>query len=109
MEREFDFHLHGHEHQGWVNQGASGHTRIAASACYDRSDSENGYNFVRIDLETGQGEVWLRRYDSEGGGWTPRIIAGKTNNDGRQLLQRHAWDFLPTRFENTAGVPAPPP
>jgi hypothetical protein len=63
MEREFAFFLHGHEHQGWVDAKADGHVRVAAAACYDRSNLK-GYNFVRLDLNTGQADVWLRRYDS---------------------------------------------
>lgn len=82
FEREFGFHLHGHEHLGWVDAKADGHVRVAAAACYDRSHLENGYNFVRLNLDTGEGEVWLRKYDAHGGGWVPRVVAGKTNNDG---------------------------
>lgn len=85
FEREFAFHLHGHEHLSWVNK-SDDHVRVAAAACYESSWTENGYNFVRLDLETGEGEVWLRRYDAHGGGWTPRVIAGKTDNDGRWRL-----------------------
>lgn len=87
MERDFDFFLHGHEHQGWVNASAAGHVRIAAAACYERADKENGYNFVRLNLETSEAEIWLRRFDGDGGGWTPRIIANKTSNDGLWLLK----------------------
>jgi hypothetical protein len=86
FEREFAFHLHGHEHLGWVDVKANGHVRVAAAACYESSQSENGYNFVRLNLDTGDGEVWLRRYDSQGGGWVPRVVAGATNNDGMWSL-----------------------
>lgn len=90
IEREFAFYLHGHEHQGWVDQKADGHVRLAAAACYDRSEKENGYNFVRLNLETGLGEVWLRRYDPSGGGWIPRAVANKTGEDGRWPLNHLA-------------------
>ena len=82
IERDFHFHLHGHEHEEWVHH-ANGHTHIAAGACYDRSDRQNGYNFVQLNLRTGQGTVWLRQYDAHGGGWIPRIVHRKTDNDGR--------------------------
>jgi hypothetical protein len=82
IERDFTFLLHGHEHQGWVDAKADGHVRIASSACYDRSDEDNGYNFVRIGLEENVGEVFLRRFDTEGGGWIQRIIHGRTNREG---------------------------
>ncbi len=81
LSRDFTFALHGHEHLSWVSQIGS-HTQIAAGACYERSDKENGYNFVRIDLEAGKGEVFLREYDSQGGGWIPRVLYGKTNKEG---------------------------
>jgi CheY-like chemotaxis protein len=87
IENTFDFFLHGHEHLGWVDQKAGGHVRIGAAACYDRSTRDNGYNFVRIDLETGEGEVWLRRYDHTGQGWVPHIIARGTDNNGMWRLQ----------------------
>ena len=84
---DFSFHLHGHEHEGWVEQ-SNNHTRIAAGACYETSESsQNGYNFVRLDLETQKGKVWLRQYDSVGGGWVPRVIHGKTNDSGVFLLE----------------------
>jgi tetratricopeptide (TPR) repeat protein/predicted MPP superfamily phosphohydrolase len=85
FESSFDFLLHGHEHTNWVER-VDGHIRIAAGACYDRSDRPNGYNLVRIDPAAGNVEVWLRRYDPQGGGWVPNAIANKTNNDGRWLL-----------------------
>lgn len=78
---DFDFCLHGHEHQDWVEQIDS-HIRIAAGASYEHSQSTNGYNFVRVNLEDGTGEVWLRHYDNRGGGWIPANVYQKTNNDG---------------------------
>ena len=50
-------------------QARPGTRVIAAGACYERSDKENGYNFVRLDLATRQGKVWLRQYENIGGGW----------------------------------------
>ncbi len=83
LEQDFKFLLHGHEHRDWVLSTADGYTVLAAGACYERSDSEhNGYNLVQLDLEQGCGEVWLRRYESSGGGWIPRIISNRTNDRG---------------------------
>jgi predicted MPP superfamily phosphohydrolase len=89
MERDFAFVLHGHEHQGWVRPNASnGNTIISAAACHEWSESEaNGYNFVRLDLDSGTGEVWLRHYDSKGGGWVPRCIANGTDDRGCWRLE----------------------
>ncbi len=91
LERAFRFTLHGHEHDAWVTTNDKGHTRIAAGACYQRSDKENGYNFVRLDIERGKGEIWLRRYEPKGAGWVPCLIAGTTDNDGRWRLTRLPW------------------
>jgi predicted MPP superfamily phosphohydrolase len=91
LRQEFRFVLHGHEHQVWVDAETEGHTKIAAAACYDRSDKENGYNFVRLKVDEGSGEVWLRKYDREGGGWIPRIIKGSTDNDGKWSLRHLSW------------------
>jgi tetratricopeptide (TPR) repeat protein/predicted MPP superfamily phosphohydrolase len=103
IEREFDFSLHGHEHQDWVTQGAS-HTRIAAGACYDRSDKENGYNFVRLNLDTGKGEVWLRRYHGQGGDWIPEVIPNRTDHDGLWQLAEFTHNAVGPSF-----VVLPPP
>ena len=113
IERDFQFCLHGHEHQGWVRHLADGHTRISAAAGYQGSVQENEYNFVRIGFETGTGEVWLRRYDSAGGGWVPRNVANKTDDAGRWKLTQLSW--LKTLGAQVAGndpavtQPAAPP
>ncbi len=88
LEREFTFVLHGHEHQDFVRTDAStGHSIISAGACHEWSESKNnGYNFVRLNLETGTGEVWLRQYDSTGGGWVSRCIAKRTDDRGCYTL-----------------------
>jgi predicted MPP superfamily phosphohydrolase len=84
LERDFPFVLHGHEHQDFIKSDAgNGHTVISAGACHEWSESKNnGYNFVRLDFATGTGEVWLRQYDSTGGGWIPRIIHDRTDDRG---------------------------
>ena len=84
LERDFPFVLHGHEHQEFVRPDATiGHTVISAGACHECSESKNnGFNFVRLDLEKGTGEVWLRQYDASGGGWVPRCIANRTDDHG---------------------------
>jgi predicted MPP superfamily phosphohydrolase len=88
LERDFPFVLHGHEHQDFVKSDAgSGHTVISAGACHEWSESKNnGYNFVQLDFAAGTGEVWLRQYESTGGGWIPRIIHDRTDDRG-------CWDL----------------
>jgi predicted MPP superfamily phosphohydrolase len=101
IQATFDFFLHGHEHFEWVTPLATGHTRVAGGACYTRSRKETGYNFVHLDLDTGQGQVWLRRYEETGyGGWVPLVIPGMTNNDGR-------WDLLVNRSAPVARTRQP--
>jgi predicted MPP superfamily phosphohydrolase len=84
LERDFPFVLHGHEHQDFVRSDASnGHTVISAGACHEWSESKkNGYNFVRLDFATEHGDVWLRQYEAIGGGWIPRVIHGRTDEQG---------------------------
>jgi len=89
--RDFRFVLHGHEHSEWVITTTDGHTRIAAGACYERSDKENGYNFVQLNLDTGQGEIWLRKYDPKGGGWVSCSIHSKTDAQGIWKLDHLDW------------------
>ncbi len=83
LEQDFRFLLHGHEHRDWVLSTAEGYNVLAAGACYEWSRSDhNGYNLVRLDPRAGTGEVWLRRYDSGGGGWVQRNVAHKTDHRG---------------------------
>ena len=88
FEDDFAFLLHGHEHQGWVQQQRNGHVRVAASACYETSENENGYNFVRVDLDQKVAEVFLRRFDSIGRGWIQNVVHGHTNRDGVWRLEQ---------------------
>jgi Leucine-rich repeat (LRR) protein len=95
LEREFTFVLHGHEHLDFVRTDAStGHTVISAGACHEWSESRNnGYNFVRLNLEAGTGEVWLRQYESTGGGWVSRPIKNRTNDQGCWILPAPTLDL----------------
>lgn len=86
LQKEFDFFLHGHEHQSWVEEKPN-HVRLAAGACYGETPRESGYHFLRLNFFEGQGEVWLRRFSDERTGWIPRAIPDRTNNDGLWVLQ----------------------
>jgi predicted phosphodiesterase len=60
------FLLRGHEHESRVTipTGPEGNCAIlSAGAAYDRREYPNGYNFVHLDFDAGQGTVFLRRYD----------------------------------------------
>ena len=83
LEFSFDFLLHGHEHQSWVQHINNRHTRIAAGAVFGGSPDEMGYNIVRFDTETRNGEVWLRCFNSRGeGGWQAEHIPSLNNEKG---------------------------
>jgi len=82
LEENFDFFLHGHEHDAWVSEKADGHAKIASGALYDSSSKESGYNIVRLDLTTMTGKVWLRKYFPKGGGW------------GKEVVPNHAPDGI---------------
>ncbi len=111
LEHDFRFLLHGHEHRSWVHCTAEGYTVLAAAACYERSDSEhNGYNVVRLDPATGRGEVWLRRFDAAGGGWTSRSVAGRADRGVWELrLDWLAALGTPDQPEKEEGTPPPVP
>lgn len=74
VEREFHFCLHGHDHTDWITN-SNGHVRVAAAACYQHPEKENGYNFVRLDAKSSTGTAWLRAYDRKGNGWVMRPVA----------------------------------
>ena len=66
------FILCGHEHDPRVQQinGTRGnYVLIPTGASYDRRDWANSYNFVHLDLETGKGSVYLRRWSDRADKW----------------------------------------
>jgi Leucine-rich repeat (LRR) protein/nucleoside phosphorylase/predicted MPP superfamily phosphohydrolase len=115
LERDFPFVLHGHEHQDFIRTDAmTGHSVISSGACHEWSESKNnGYNFVQLDFAKETGLAWLRQYDSTGGGWIPRIIHNRTNDQGcwplehlkpwmKQLRDSKNTDNLEVDFDNDA-------
>ena len=106
ISREFAFFLHGHEHDDWVDQGEDGHTRIEAGASYGESSEETGYNIVQLDVGTGKGKVWLRRFDSTGGGWVTRPVADRAP-DG--IWPIDAWAQRLSRAGAAPGGTTPSP
>jgi predicted MPP superfamily phosphohydrolase len=66
------FILCGHQHKPQVNKvaGTEGDcVIIPAGASYDRRNCANGYNFVHLDFERGQGRVYLRRWSDPRRKW----------------------------------------
>jgi NACHT domain-containing protein/calcineurin-like phosphoesterase family protein len=105
LRQDFKFLLHGHEHQDWVTVEDDGFTTISAAACYDRSDRENGYNLVRLDPESGSGQIWLRQY-SKGGGWVARPIYGQAGADGIRTID--PWPRRRAASPQAIFAPRPP-
>ncbi|MDD4652439.1 MAG: metallophosphoesterase, partial [Methanothrix sp.] len=76
-----DFILRGHQHKPKVEvtSGTSGNcVIIPAGASYDRRMAENpayanSYNFVHLDLDTGKGTVFLRRWSDPRNRWVEDI------------------------------------
>lgn len=67
-----DFVLHGHWHRTNLTIQANPDAQtlfIAAGASYEDRRSRNSYNIVRLDLETGQGTVYLRSWSNQSGGF----------------------------------------
>jgi predicted phosphodiesterase/tetratricopeptide (TPR) repeat protein len=108
LQQDFDFLLHGHAHDQWVQEITTPqHVVIAAGATTAESAEEFGYNLVQ--LAPGKTEVHLRRYDKKGWGWIEENIHGRTTQG--------VWSLNPlTRLPGPASVSvstptpvAPPP
>ncbi len=70
LTKGFHFLLRGHEHEGnvGITIGTGGHCAVlSAGAAYDHREHPNGYNFVHVNLDEGQGVAFLRRYDMDRG------------------------------------------
>jgi 3',5'-cyclic AMP phosphodiesterase CpdA len=80
--------LHGHWHIPQVNvldSIAGQAVYIPAGAIYASRDYPNGYSFVQIDPDTGQGRVYFRRYNDKGPKgpeWTKDILLTGEDRDG---------------------------
>ena len=109
LQETFDFCLHGHEHTKWVEQlSESDHTKISAGACYASSAKETGFNIVRLNPDTCEGEVWLRVYSDEGvGGWIPKYIRKKTTPLGVWKLKKLNFN-INTGFSGVKESAVPP-
>ncbi len=78
-----DFILHGHLHRSGVVNLSGPNANcvvIGAGTCYEKPTYANGYNFVRLNGETGKGKgmVYLRSYSAlDGGHWTDDVTTYK--------------------------------
>lgn len=90
LRRHSDFVLRGHVHRSdFVHEMAlAGETIvIPAGAAYDRRDRPtSGYNIVRLNLATGKGELFLRRYEDDPNEWMPDLANAGKNSNGIQTF-----------------------
>jgi predicted MPP superfamily phosphohydrolase len=127
LNAECDLVLHGHWHIPQVNvldSIAGQAVYIPAGAIYASRDYPNGYSLVQLDLDSGQGKVYLRRYNDKGPKgpeWTKDIFSTGEDQDGiiefglsRKLHEAHPSDIThqdtrrPTsRIPRTQGVSQP--
>lgn len=84
--KECNFILHGHMHQPGFSLNITPDSEaiiIAAGACYETREYPNSYNFVKIDLDTNRGVLYLRKYSDERDGfWTKDVTSYRNIKDG---------------------------
>jgi predicted phosphodiesterase len=83
---ECDFVLHGHMHRSSLSSLKDPDAEamvLSAGSCYDTREYPNLYSYVRLDLATGTGTVYLRRYSDERGGfWAKDVLTYRNVSDG---------------------------
>ncbi|SER76252.1 Calcineurin-like phosphoesterase [Nitrosomonas sp. Nm51] len=82
---DFDFFLHGHNHNAWVTPIQS-HIIIAAGAVTANTSDEFGINIVSLDFDESKGIAHLHSKKLESSGWTLAPIDTFANN-GEWLFQ----------------------
>jgi predicted Zn-dependent protease len=88
----FDFWLHGHAHNAWV-EALGNHVRIGAGAVGAGTADEFGINLVKLDL-AGKSEVHLHQFRD---GWVMQPIPTQA--------PRGIWPFaLPARMQELAAL-----
>lgn len=105
LERTFQFILRGHEHVSLAagKSGPDGSCMvISAGSVYDRREYQNGYNFVHLDLDSGKGTLFYRRYD-EGRGFHKDTVTSGDDTPGYQEFD------LPGKPRKPAPKPEPAP
>lgn len=111
LKKKCDFILYGHQHRPGIKitrEIDSNYVAMPAGACYERrtpkdSHYANAYSFVHVDLYSGKGVVYIRRWDHELQKWlrdnrsdkngVPFILPGQplfsqeTNNEPKGISQ----------------------
>jgi len=86
LQKRCHFILHGHLHKTdiiRISNLAGEAIIIPAGAIYDKRQSPNSYNFVRLSLETGKGYVYLRSYNDKRQEWQKDTFSTGDEMDGQ--------------------------
>jgi len=97
---------HGHLHRAgaYNTHSLAGEVvTIPVGAIYETRDGRNGYQFVQLDLASGKGEIFLRRFNNDGSSgpeWTKDINTTGEDRDGKIPFQ-----ILPLECAQHISVP----
>lgn len=95
---DFDFWLHGHSHNAWIDPGQN-HITIGAGALGAENNSEFGINLIQIEIPSSKGVARLYQRKRGDKGWTPAPVDGHAPEG--------IWQFnLPERLRKAVS-PAP--
>lgn len=86
LKHGLDMILTGHLHEGRAaaSHDASGTTALlAAGACFEQREHDNGFNEVRVDLTSGGGEVTFYKYHPDHDLWRTTPDRNPREEDGR--------------------------
>ena len=88
------FILHGHRHDTRLVRQSEPDAEVmvlSAGACYQKRREFNSCNCVCLDLETGEGTVYLYAYsDKRGGGWVKDTFTYPTLCNGEWSFELHS-------------------
>lgn len=108
IQNEFDFLLHGHEHNNWVSKKEDHHHTIIAGASYTHGDPDldTGYNMVEFDLEKRIGKAFLREFTTIGKttGRPSTNNDPKTDKNGVRLLDARKPEVIHPAKPDTASI-----
>lgn len=101
ISESFDFWLHGHSHDSWIDRGAD-KIIIGAGAVGAESNEEFGINLVQIDIPYASGAAHLYQHKKGDSTWTTAPVT--------TLAPEGIWKFnLPARFSPASSGPATTP
>lgn len=106
LENDFDFLLHGHDHDQWVRETPKPpHVVVAAGASTAGTKQELGYNIVQ--LGPAKSGIHLRCY-AKGDGWGKQVVHGRAD-DGYWALESPAFLTAPPAATTNTSPPTSGP